>query len=222
MSRAPQSIGSLADHFRKEWKIEYAEIGPAPTYNLAAHIKRQRMESFHKSCPEEFHQAIDRTKIKNLKAWDEADKWDITAPGIWIWSHATGEAKTRMLWRKFGQAHVEKGLTVQRTTGLNLAEEYHDCYKRNTTSLFYRMICATDVVMFDDLDKMRLPEDGQGYAEREEASRNARMLRELFDTFYEEHTQVLVTANEPISWFADRIGESAERRMRAVCTEIKF
>ncbi len=48
------------------------------------------------------------------------------------------------------------------------------------------------------------------------------MLRELFDTFYEDHTRVVVMANQPIAWFAQRIGESAERRMRAVCVEVNF
>ena len=48
------------------------------------------------------------------------------------------------------------------------------------------------------------------------------MLRELFNRFYENKTVVLVTANESITWFAARIGASAERRMREVCNEIEF
>lgn len=220
--REPQQLGDLAEGFRKMWGMPDGPLPEPPPVDRAAERRKQRMEIYKRQCPAEFLQPIDRRKIKNLAAWDEADAWPVTFPGCWLWSRETGEAKSRMLWRQFGRAHVEKGMSVQRTTGLNLSEEYHDCHKKNCTSQFYRQMAGTEVVMLDDLDKMNLPAGGQGFGEREEGMRNARMLRELFDTFYEEHTRVLVTANEPISWFAERIGESAERRMRAVCTEIHF
>lgn len=221
MSDEPKTMGSLADEFRKLWGLESTPV-VAKEFDLTAYVRDQRKQTFLSFCPEEFAQKIDRSKIPNLAAWDEADKWNGEFPGVWLWSNETGEAKTRMLWRKFGLLHVEKGMTVQRTTGLNLAEEYHDFHKKNCTAMFYRHMSGCQVVMLDDLDKMALPCEGMGFTEREEAARNGRMLRELFDTFYEEHTRVLVTANEPIKWFSDRIGPSAERRMRAVCREIAF
>ncbi len=217
-----KSIGDLAAHFRKEWGLEDKPLAEPKEFDLQSYLREQRMNAFKRFCPEEFLKAIDRRKIRNLVAWDLADQWDGSFPGLWLWSHDTGEAKTRMLWRKFGQCHVEKGMTVQRTTGLNLSEEYHDAYQKNRTSDFYRHIVGCQVVMLDDLDKMALPNEQLGYSERDQGARNGRMIRELFDTFYEEHIRVVVTANEPIKWFAERIGESAERRMRSVCVEIPF
>jgi hypothetical protein len=219
------------DVLRREWGLPPRDpnapvAAPMSEEEAAAHTRRlireQRREAFRRFCPEEFRQKIDRTKIPNVAAWDEADAWSGGCPGLWLWSHETGEAKTRMLWRKFGQLHAEQGKTVLRVTGLNLAEEYHDCYKRNCTAQFYRHMCGVQVVMLDDLDKMPLQRRDQGYAERDNAVQNGRMLRELFDTFYEERTPVLVTANEPIAWFADILGPSTERRMRAVCREVAF
>lgn len=217
----PVPMSSLAESIRKEWGLLEVRTQPAP-FDVREAVRRQRLETFHRFCPPEFHQKIDMTKIRNQKAWADADKWQGEFPGVWLWSKETGEAKTRMLWRKFGQLHVDAGLSVQRVTGLNLAEEYADCFRCGKTAQFYRHLCGTDVVMLDDLDKMPLPDEGQGFGEREAGVRGARMLRELFDTFYEEHTRVLVTANQPIQWFEERIGPSAERRMRTVCTEIEF
>lgn len=219
--RPALAMTGFAAEWRKSWGITEA-TEPAKPFDVDAYVRGQRMASFKRFCPAEFAEAIDRTLIRNLTAWDDADTWGGEFPGVWLWSKETGEAKTRMLWRKFGQMHVERGMTVMRTTGLNLSEEYHDAYQKNRTSDFYRHMCGVNVVMLDDLDKMALPEHGQGFGERDQATRNARMLRELFDTFYEEHMRVLVTANEPIAWFAERVGESAERRMREVCREIKF
>lgn len=216
--RDPQPIGTLID---RKGLPNVTTTEPAPC-DIAAIIRRQRLDAFHRQCPPEFHVAIDEAKLPNLQAWKESDAWHGDFPGLWLWSKATGMGKTRMLWRKFGELHVQRGMSVQRTTGLNLAEEYHDAFNRNQTANFYRAICCVQVVMMDDLDKMPLPERNLGFGATEHAARNARMLRELFDTFYEEHTRVVVTANQPIAWFAQRIGESAERRMRAVCVEVNF
>lgn len=219
-----QTMGSLADEFRRLWGLAPRDpnAAPLPVPTVEDLIRDQRRENFRRFCPKEFQQKIDRTKIPNLAAWDEADKWNGRAPGIWLWSHSTGEAKSRMLWRKFGQLHVEQGRTVVRITGLNLAEDYHDHFNKNATAQFYRHLAGRkgQVVMLDDLDKMPLPAADLGYAERVHADRNARMLREVFDMFYEEHVPVLVTANEPIAFFAERCGPSTERRMKAVCTEV--
>lgn len=227
MSAEPQQASDFIAAFRKAWGIvEREKVKPQTQEEIDAKIRalveRQRMENFRRFAPPEFVQKIDRTKIPNLKAWDLADSWEGTFPGRWLWSHETGEAKTRMLWKKFGQFHVRKGMSVQRVTGLNLAEDYHDAYNKSRTANFYRDLCSTDVLMLDDLDKMPLPSPKAGFSESDNSRRNARMLRELFDSLYEDHSIVLVTSNEPIAWFAERIGESAERRMRAVCTEIQF
>jgi len=196
---------------------------PKPSeYDPAAYIRQQRLAKWKEYCPPEFQKPIERDKIPNLKAWDEADQWNGTHPGVWLWSHDTGLAKSRMLWRLFGRLHVKQAKNVTRITGFHLAEEYHDCLNKNATYFFYRNVMGYEVVMLDDLDKMKLPEETDGFAEKNEAARNARMLRELFDKFYEAHTPVLVTANEPIAWFEERIGPSGARRMREVCREISF
>ncbi len=228
---SPVTGADFLDVLRREWGLPPRDpAAPAPralteeehAEQTRRIVREQRMAAFRQFCPEEFRQKIDRALIPNLAAWDDADTWAGGFPGVWLWSHETGEAKTRMLWRKFGQLHAEQGRTVMRVTGVNLAEEYHDCYQRSTTAQFYRHLCGGGVVMLDDLDKMPLPQGEQGFGERDNAMRNARMLRELFDTFYEEHTPVLVTANEPIAWFGKIIGPSGERRMRAVCREVAF
>jgi Cdc6-like AAA superfamily ATPase len=173
------------------------------------------MAYFKQVCPREFQQKIDRSKIGNLAAWDLADTWTGSHPGIWIWSHDTGEAKSRMLWRKFGELHVNHGKTVMRITGLNLSEAYHDAFFKNHTSEFYGRFGKINVIMLDDLDKMALNDSDGG-------QRNARMLRELFDRFYEQHKPVMVTSNENIAWFEERAGPSAGRRMKETCKEIEF
>lgn len=212
----------------KQWRdagllpAEGTPIAPATEFDSAAYIREQRMRKFKEYCPAEFQKKIDPSKIESLEAWNEADKWMGTHPGLWLWSHETGLAKTRMLWRKFGQLHVTQAKNVMRITGFHLGEAYHDALNRNRTFSFYHAFLSVEVVMLDDLDKLKLPEETDGFSAKEEAARNARMLRELFDRFYEAHTPVLVTANEPISWFEERIGPSGGRRMREVCTEIAF
>lgn len=218
----PPALSDFVAELCRAWGVPAGPLPPPQPFDLTKAIRAQRMESFHRFCPQEFHARIDESKIPNLAAWKKADAWTGKYPGLWLWSRRSGRGKTRMLWRHFGRLHVDHGRTVQRTTGVNLAEEYHDRHKRNQTGAFYRDLCCTDIVMLDDLDKLVLPEEGQGFGQAEEAGRNVRMLRELFDTFYEEHTPVIVTANKPINWFAERIGESGDRRLRAVCTEIEF
>lgn len=228
MSTEESEIMSFGDAIRAEWlrlglisgdlKPEWVSTPPSPKEM----VRNQRMQRFREFCPEEFQKKIVRELIPNVAAWDKADLWTGGHPGVWLWSHDTGEAKSRMLWRKFGQLHVDNGKTVCRVTGANLAEEYHDAFNKSRTGQFYRDLTGFEVVMLDDLDKMPLPRQGVGFAEHDQAERNARMLRELFDRFYESHTPVLVTSNEGIAWFGQRIGPSAERRMRECCTEIEF
>lgn len=191
-------------------------------FDVKTYLKEQREAAFKENCPVEFQQEIDRSKIGNLAAWDLADKWSGTHPGIWLWSHGTGVAKTRMLWRKFGELHVNMGRMVCRISGANLAEEYHDAYNHSRTSSFYARLMKFPAVFLDDLDKMHLGEASDGFAEQAIAQKNRLMLRELFDKFYEHHVPVMVTANETIDWFEERIGASGARRMRAVCEEIHF
>jgi hypothetical protein len=201
---------------------EGTPVRPAEPFDAAAYVRQQRLARFKEHCPVEFQQKIDLAKVENLVAWNEADAWQGSHPGLWLWSYGTGKAKSRMLWRKFGHLHVRQAKTVLRVTGFNLAEEYHDKLNSNRTFAFYQRLQAVDVVMLDDLDKMKLPEETDGFHEKEVSARNARMLREVFDRFYEQHTPVLVTSNEPIAWFEERIGPSGGRRMREVCKEIDF
>lgn len=225
----PKSMESLGDEIRRLWGLPPRPIDQVPRVwseeeemeRVQKLVRDQRMESFKRFCPVHFLEAIDRSKIPNLAAWDEADAWSGGWPGVWLWSHDTGEAKTRMLWRKFGQLHVERGRSVVRVTGLNVAEDYAQAYREGRTTEFYGRFARMGCVMMDDLDKMELPDPNRSDAQ-DRAARNARMLRELFDDFYERHQPVLVTANEPIAWFSERIGKSGERRMLEVCREVAF
>lgn len=188
---------------------------------IAESLRRDRLDRFLRLCPEEFRQRIDPALIPAPAAWAEADRWVGTAPGLWLWSHATGRGKTRMLWRKFGQLHVERGFGVVRLTGAHLAEEYHDAASRARTADFYSQFRRIGTVFLDDLDKLALP-DPASERDSQQALANGRMVREVFDQFYAHRTPVLVTSNEPIEFFAARLGASAERRMREVCREIEF
>lgn len=228
MSDTIHTSTGLGEEFRRAWGLapRAADAPPAPEPDVSKLIEEQRMQNFRRFCPEEFLRPIDRKLIPNGVAWDQGDAWTGSFPGIWLWSTGTGEAKTRLLWRLFGRFHVRQGKTVIRVTGLSLAEDYGDAVRHGRTERFYARFPKHAVVMLDDLDKMVLPtiegERQLGFAEDEQASRNARMLRELFDGFYEEHTPVLVTANRNIAWFAARCGPSTERRMMAVCKEIEL
>lgn len=217
---------SFADALRREWiaaGIMDADAPPLPPAipltqaqeeeQVRQFIRAQRMEAFKSLCPAEFRPKIDRALIKNLAAWDEADAWAGAHPGIWIWSHETGHAKSRMLWRQFGRLHVERGKAVLKITGQALAEEYFAHHMAGHPRAFYHWVMAYDIVMIDDIDKMDLDANN---------ARAPRMCRELFDELYAHHKPVLVTANEPIEHFQKRIGDSAARRMSSVCREIKF
>lgn len=178
---------------------------------VRAFIRSQRMMAFKASCPAEFRRAINRDLIPNLPAWDEADAWTGTHPGVWLWSAATGRAKSRMLWRQFGRLHVEHGKAVLKISGQALAEEYFSFHMDGEPRSFYHWVMAYDIVMIDDIDKIDIAD-----------KRAPRMLRELFDQLYEHQKPVLCTANEPIEHFQKRIGDSTARRMSAVCREIQF
>ena len=213
---------SFADALRKEWIAAglMPETPPAPPVPLTQDeenakvrefIRAQRMDAFKASCPAEFRQKIDPALIPNPKAWAAADGWSGAHPGLWLWSHATGRAKTRMLYRKFGWLHVDRGRSVLKITGQHLAEEYFGYHMQGHPRAFYGWVLGYDVVMLDDLDKIDL-------ADR----RAPRMCRELFDEFYAQRKPVLVTANENIEHFQARIGDSTARRMSSVCREIEF
>lgn len=220
-TESPEPIG-FAEALRREWIAAglMPETPPQPTVPLTeaeevartkAEIRSQRLAAFKSNCPVEFRKPIDRALIPNLAAWDQADKWNGSHPGIWIWSLETGRAKSRMLWRQFGRLHVECGRSVLKITGQALAEEYFAYHMSGHPRAFYGWVMGYDVVMLDDLDKMDLDD-----------KRAPRMCRELFDELYSHRRPALVTANEPIAHFQKRIGESTSRRMNEVCTEIKF
>lgn len=215
---------SFAEALRKEWIAAglMPETPQEPTVPLTQEeenarvrelIRAQRMDAFKASCPAEFRQKIDLALIPNSEAWKRADEWNGAHPGLWLWSHATGRAKTRMLYRKFGWLHVDRGRSVLKITGQHLAEEYFGFHMAKHPRAFYGWILGYDVVMLDDLDKIDLTDY---------SGRAPRMLRELFDEFYSHRKPVLVTANEKIEHFQQRIGDSTARRMTNVCKEIEF
>lgn len=219
-----QQASDLAADFRKQWIA--AGIMPAePTEpaspstqdrkepDTKALVRASRLNAFKSNCPPEFRKPIDRAKIPSLASWDAADAWNGTCPGLWLWSHESGRAKTRMLWRQFGRMHVERGMSILKISGQSLGEEYFRYHMEGEPRAFYRWIMKYDVVMLDDLDKIDFEAGGK---------RTPRALRELFDGFYENHKPVLVTSNEPIDFFQSRIGLSGARRINEVCKEIKF
>jgi len=178
---------------------------------IKADIAAQRLAKFKEQCPAQFRAKIQPELLPKPEAWKEADKWFGTFPGLWLWSAETGHGKTRMLWRKFGALHVERGRSVFKISGQALAEEYFRYHMEGNPRSFYRWVTMYDVVMIDDLDKIDMSD-----------RRAPRMCRELFDEFYSRKSVVLVTANEPIEYFENTIGGSTSRRMREVVTEIEF
>jgi chromosomal replication initiation ATPase DnaA len=222
MNDEPEKLSFSIDDIRRQWieaGIMPAEPAPEPIpltqseeeARVRQLVRTQRMDAFKSNCPDEFMHKIDRTLLPNLEAWDKADAWAGTFPGIWLWSHCTGKGKTRMLYRQFGRLHVEQGKAVIKISGQALAEEYFAYHMKGEPRSFYSWMNRYDVVMIDDIDKIDL-----------EDRRAPRMCRELFDEFYSKHKSVLVTANEPIEHFQKRIGDSTSRRMHAVCEEISF
>jgi hypothetical protein len=211
----PAPVSGYLAEIRREW--ERAGIIPANAPSAALEARREATPDeararVRKHRPQQFRRKIDRALLPCiLAAWDEADGWNGSHPGVWIWSHETGMAKTRMLWRQFGRLYVEHGRNILKISGQALAEQYFSYHMEGNPRSFYRWAMGFDVVMIDDLDKMDLAD-----------KRAPRMVRELFDEFYSHMKPVFVTANEPIEHFQKRIGESMARRIRDTCKEIQF
>ncbi len=175
-------------------------------------IHEQKMAYFRNKCPLEFQKPIDRALIPNLTAWDAADAWQPGEyPGLWLWSSETGRAKTRMQWRKIGQAHVRLNKRHVFITGAHLGEWCYTCFRDGEPSEFYRRFRNHDLVVLDDVDKYPFGDE-----------RHARAFRELFDFFYSSHISVLVSANESIAAIGAKIGDSGRRRIEEVCREVRF
>lgn len=175
-----------------------------------AMIKQQRLRNFLDRCPTEFRQRIDRDRLPNPEGWDDADKLiPGHYPGAWVWSAATGMCKTRLAWKKFGEAENRLGLRPVLITGKNLYDLFYSTWRDGAPEEFSRFFKAFDFVILDDLDKF--PADDQ---------RAANALRQLFDDFYTRHTSVLVTANMGPREFSERIGDSTFRRFCEVCREV--
>lgn len=174
-------------------------------------LRASRLADFKRSCPAEFCLPIDRARIPNIAAWDVADSWACSSPGLWLWSHETGRAKSRMAWRLLGRAYCNHGKRYFATTGMHLAEIYFGYHMAGEPASFYSMVFRNDLVLVDDIDKCDVAD-----------KRTGPMLREFFDEAYKRRAAVVVTANEPISYFEQVIGSSAARRLREVCTEIQF
>lgn len=208
-------IADWLEDFRRQWAPDMVIGQHKPKEvtedEIRQQIRHQRLAAFRELCPPEFSQKIDRSKIPNTGAWDQADVWQGAFPGLWLWSHATGKGKSRMLWRQFGKLHVDFGRDVVRATGQQLAEDYFRFYMAGNPREFYRRLMRHDVIMIDDLDKADF-----------RADRTVRMLRELWDFLYEANKPVLVTANEDITEIENRLGMSGGRRIRHVCREVCF
>ena len=175
-------------------------------------IHEARLKDFKARCPLEFRSNIERAKITSINAWDIADKWKPGEhPGLWLWSHETGRCKTRMAWRKIGQAIVWYGLRYVITSGTGLADLCYENFRDGEPSEFVRRFKGLGFVVIDDVDKFPFNDEKHG-----------RAFRELFDMFYANHVSVLVTSNEPISFVDSKLGESCGRRIHEVCGEIKF
>ena len=116
-----------------------------------------------------------------------------------------------MAWRQYGRLHVERGRSVIKASGQALAEEYFGYHMEGEPRGFYRWLHHGQVLMLDDLDKVDYGEP-----------RYARMMRELWDEIYAHQWPVIVTANEPISYFETTLGASCARRMREATREIRF
>lgn len=206
-------MSSAFADFAAQWRaagLMASGAQPSKPPDIGVLLADQRMERFKALCPLEFQQPIDRARLPNLVAWDEADAWSGEAPGLWLWSHETGRGKTRMAWRQFGRAHVRKGQYVLKATGQSLCESYFEAHMDGDPRAFYRRMLQPDLLIIDDLDKAEITE------------RNRRAIRELFDELYSHRKAVIVTSNEPIEFFNAGLGESCVRRMREVCREIRF
>lgn len=206
------NISNLIPQVGIKSESETTESGEDVTRKI---LEKQRLERFLATCPAEFRKPINRALIANLSAWDRADLWSGEFPGVWIWSAETGRCKTRMLWRKFGQLHVKHGKTILKSSAQNLCEEYFSFHMDGDPRAFYRWVLKHDVVMIDDADKIDVRDQAKDV-------RSGRMFRELFDELYANNRPTLVTANKRIDHFEKTLGESAARRMRAVCVEIEF
>lgn len=214
----PAPLSDFTAALREQWGL----TGPATPLTdeqieqqTQQAIAAQRMAAWQERCPPEFQKGINRSKIPNVAAWDAADKWEATFPGLWLWSHGTGRCKSRMLWRQFGRLHVKRGRSVAYWSGKILGDAYKDAYFSSRTERFFRDVCFPAVVMIDDLDKLDLRQTENG-------ADTPRMLREVFNHLYEANKPTLVTSNEPISYFEEKLGASCARRMREVCKEIEF
>ncbi|PAW75152.1 MAG: hypothetical protein B9S38_02380 [Verrucomicrobiia bacterium Tous-C4TDCM] len=209
----PKPMGSLMAEIAAKWKLagELAPPGTGKKFDIEEYVREQRMAIFKELCPAEFRAPIDRTLLPNLKAWDEADAWSGTHPGLWLWSHGTGRGKTRMAWRLLGRLHVRHGRQIVKASGQQLAEKYFEHHMDGDPRGFYRWLLRFDTILIDDLDKVDLRD-----------RRYVRMIRELFDELYARRKPVVVTSNEPIAFFRKIAGESCARRMHEVCNEIPF
>lgn len=210
---ASKPLTGLMAEIVAQWNIagELAPPGTGKKFVLEDHVKEQRLARFKELCPAEFREPIDRRRLPNLKAWDEADAWAGTYPGLWLWSTVTGRGKTRMAWRLLGRLHVKHGKQIIKSSGQQLAETYFEFHMDGDPRGFYRWLLRFDIILIDDLDKVDLSD-----------RRYVRMMRELFDELYARRTAVVVTANEPIAFFSTVAGESCARRMNEVCREIPF
>ncbi|MBS0229479.1 MAG: ATP-binding protein [Proteobacteria bacterium] len=217
MSDMPKTIAELTAEWRSAGLLpDPATAPPPPTQEELDQrtreiVRAQRLARFAEVCPRQFRARIQRELLPNLEAWDKADAWDGTSPGLWLWSHETGRGKTRMAWRHYGRQHVERGRNVIKASGQALAEEYFRYHMDGEPRGFYRWLHHGQVLVLDDLDKVDYEEP-----------RYARMMRELWDEIYAHQWPVLVTANEPISYFRDILGASCVRRMTEATREVQF
>lgn len=175
-------------------------------------LTRDRAKWFEERCPEEFKGAFvpERSRAPHV-ALQQAMLWRGAFPGVWLWSNATGQGKTRMMWTLVRVARVDLGRSILEYTGQQWADEFWRHHMDGKADELWGWLKRWDVLVLDDVDKINVGD-----------VRQQRALREFFDVIYRERKPAIVTANKPPSWIAETLGQSAERRVAESFTAIRF
>jgi hypothetical protein len=208
--REPRSIEELMEGFvaRSSVLVPDEAFVKASRERLVA----QRTKSFFDRCPAEFAVPIDRRRMRApAAAVDRALSWRATFPGVWLWSEASGQGKTRVLWQLYRIARVDLGKSVLERTGQQWADEVWHHHMEGKSHELWGWLARWDVLVFDDLDKVNIDDQ-----------RQVRALREVFDLIRRERMPAVVTTNRPPEWVESAMGGSAERRVVESFTAIRF
>jgi len=198
----------------ERYRQGHAPPVPEEAYARASRevLAEQRRKVFGRRCPDEFAVPIERQRMKApASAVDRALSWSMTSPGLWLWSSATGQGKTRVLWELYRIAYTERGKSICELTGQQWADEVWQHHMAGTMQQLWGWLMRWDLLVLDDLDKANLTDE-----------RQARAMRELLDVLYRGRVPAVVTANRPPSWITEMLGQSAGRRAAEAFTAIRF